>query len=86
MGHPSVAEAAVFAIQSDKWMERPMACVVLKEGKFSTKEELTKFLEPMFAKFQLPDVIEFVKEIPKTSVGKFKKSVLREAYKHVRVN
>ncbi len=86
MGHPSVAEAAVFAIHSDKWMERPMACIVLKEGKGATKEELIKFLEPQFAKFQLPDVIEFVKEIPKTSVGKFKKSVLRDAYKNFKVN
>jgi len=80
MGHPSVAEAAVFAIPDDKWMERPMAAVVLKEGKTATKEELNKFIEPHFTKFWLPDVYEFVKEIPKTSVGKFKKSVLRERY------
>jgi fatty-acyl-CoA synthase len=82
MGHPSVAEAAVFAIPNEKWMERPMACVVLKEGRETTKEELIRFLEPHFAKFQLPDAIEFVKEIPKTSVGKFKKSVLREQFKN----
>lgn len=80
MGHPSVAEAAVFAIPDDKWMERPMAAVVLKEGKTATKEELNKFIEPQFTKFWLPDVYEFVKEIPKTSVGKFKKSVLRERF------
>lgn len=80
MGHPAVAEAAVFAIPSEKWVERPMACVVLKEGKHATKEELNKFLEPMFAKFWLPDAYEFIKEIPKTSVGKFKKSVLREQF------
>jgi fatty-acyl-CoA synthase len=86
MGHPAVAEAAVFAVFSEKWMERPMACVVLKAGKSATKEELIKFLEPHFAKFQLPDVIEFVNEIPKTSVGKFKKSVLREMYKEVKVS
>jgi fatty-acyl-CoA synthase len=85
MGHPAVAEAAVFAIPSEKWMERPLACVVLKEGKSATKEELRKFLEPHFAKFQLPDAFEFVKEIPKTSVGKFKKSVLREMYKDFKV-
>ena len=80
MGHPSVAEAAVFAIADDKWMERPMAAVVLKEGKSATKEELNEFIAPHFTKFWLPDVYEFVKEIPKTSVGKFKKSVLRERY------
>jgi fatty-acyl-CoA synthase len=81
MGHPAVAEAAVFAIPSAKWAERPMACVVLKEGKTTTDTELIEFLTPQFAKFQLPDVIKFVKEIPKTSVGKFKKSAMREEYK-----
>ncbi len=81
MGHPSVAEAAVIAIADEKWTERPLACVVLKEGKQATKEELRKFLEPHFAKFQIPDAFEFVKEIPKTSVGKFKKSALREKFK-----
>jgi fatty-acyl-CoA synthase len=80
MGHPAVAEAAVFAIPDQKWAERPMACVVLKDGKTATRDELHKFLEPLFAKFWLPDAYEFVKEIPKTSVGKFKKSVLREQY------
>ncbi|HCW08729.1 MAG TPA: long-chain fatty acid--CoA ligase, partial [Cytophagales bacterium] len=82
MGHPSVAEAAVFAIPSAKWVERPMACVVLREGKTATKEEIIKFLEPSFTKIQLPDHIEFVKEISKTSVGKFKKTALREQYKY----
>lgn len=86
MGHPAVAEAAVFAIPDEKWMERPMACVVVREGKSTTKDELIKFLEPHFAKFQLPDAIEFIKEIPKTSVGKFKKSVLRDKYKDYKSN
>lgn len=81
MGHPSVAEAAVFAIPSEKWVERPMACVVLKEGKTATEEELLTFIASQFAKFQLPDVIKFVQAIPKTSVGKFKKTILREEYK-----
>jgi len=80
MGHPAVAEAAVFAIPHEKWVERPMACVVLKEGKTTTQEELSAFLAPHFAKFSLPDAYAFVKEIPKTSVGKFKKSALREQY------
>lgn len=81
MGHPAVAEAAVFAIPDEKWMERPMACIVLKEGKSATADELRQFLEPQFAKFWLPEVYEFVKEIPKTSVGKFRKTALREMYK-----
>jgi fatty-acyl-CoA synthase len=85
MGHPSVAEAAVFAIPSEKWMERPMAAIVLKEGKSATKDALNKFLEPNFAKFWLPDAYEVVKEIPKTSVGKFKKSALREMFKDYKV-
>jgi fatty-acyl-CoA synthase len=80
MGHPAVAEAAVFAIPDEKWLERPMAAVVLKEGKSTSREELNEFIAPHFTKFWLPDVYEFVKEIPKTSVGKFKKSVLREKY------
>lgn len=80
MGHPAVVEAAVFAIPHEKWVERPMACVVLKEGKTTTQDELNAFLAPHFAKFSLPDAYAFVKEIPKTSVGKFKKSVLREQY------
>ena len=84
MGHPAVAEAAVIAIADAKWTERPLACVVLKEGKQTTDEELHKFLEPHFAKFWLPDAYEFVKEIPKTSVGKFKKSALREMFKDYR--
>ncbi|MBL7845996.1 MAG: long-chain fatty acid--CoA ligase [Cyclobacteriaceae bacterium] len=82
MGHPAVAEAAVFAIPSEKWMERPMAAIVLKEGKSVTVEELNTFLEPHFAKFWLPEAYETVKEIPKTSVGKFKKSTLREMFRN----
>ena len=80
MGHPAVLEAAVFAIPSSKWGERPMAVVVLKPHAETTEEELKASLATHFPKFWLPDVIEFVKEIPKTSVGKFKKSALRELY------
>jgi fatty-acyl-CoA synthase len=80
MGHPAVLEAAVFAIPSSKWDERPMAVVVLKPNAETTEEELRASLAPHFPKFWLPDIIEFVKEIPKTSVGKFKKSALREAF------
>jgi fatty-acyl-CoA synthase len=81
MGHPAVLEAAVFAIPHTKWDERPMAAVVLKPNAVATASELNAFLAPHFAKFWLPDAYEFVNEIPKTSVGKFKKSVLRELYK-----
>jgi fatty-acyl-CoA synthase len=82
MGHPAVAEAAVIAVPHPKWDERPLAVVVLKPGQQASAAELIKFLEPGFAKWWLPDRIEFADEIPRTSVGKFKKSVLRERYQH----
>ena len=77
MGHDAVLEAAVIAIPHERWSERPMACVVLKPGAHATKEELIEHLGPHFPKWWLPDEIEFVAEIPKTSVGKFDKKVLR---------
>jgi fatty-acyl-CoA synthase len=81
MGHPAVAEAAVVAVPHPKWDERPLAVVVLKPGAQATPEDLLAFLAPQFAKWWLPDVIEFATEIPRTSVGKFKKSVLRDQFR-----
>lgn len=78
MAHEAVFEAAVVAVPHPEWQERPIACVVLKEGKNATKEELYDFLRPQFAKWWLPDDIVFMNEIPKTSVGKFLKLKLRE--------
>jgi fatty-acyl-CoA synthase len=80
MAHPAVAEAAVIAIPDEKWQERPLAVVVLKEGASATEDELRSFLAPQFAKWWLPDRVEFVAEIPKTAVGKFKKTTLREQF------
>ena len=80
MGHPAVAEAAVIAIPDAKWSERPLAAVVLKEGAAATADELREFLAPNFAKWWLPDCFEFIGEIPKTSVGKFRKIALRERF------
>jgi fatty-acyl-CoA synthase len=80
MAHPSVAEAAVIAIPDEKWDERPLAAVVLKPGETAGADELREFLAPQFAKWWLPDRIEFIEEIPKTSVGKFKKTALREQF------
>jgi fatty-acyl-CoA synthase len=77
MANPAVAEAAVIAVPDEKWGERPLAAVVLKEGASATAGELREFLAPRFAKWWLPDRFEFVDEIPKTSVGKFDKKVLR---------
>jgi fatty-acyl-CoA synthase len=80
MGHPAVKEAAVVGIPHPKWQERPLAAVVLKEGATATPEELREFLAKSFAKWQLPDAFVFVPEIPRTSVGKFKKTALREQF------
>ena len=78
MSHDDVFEAAVVAMPHPKWQERPLACVVLKEEATVTKDELMDFLATQFAKWWLPDDIVFLKEIPKTSVGKFLKAKLRE--------
>jgi acyl-CoA synthetase (AMP-forming)/AMP-acid ligase II len=80
MGHPAVAEAAVIAIPDEKWSERPLAVVVLKEGETATPEELRAHLEGQVAKWWLPEAFEFVDEIPKTAVGKFRKTALREQF------
>ena len=80
MAHPAVAEAAVIAIPDEKWTERPLAAVVLKEGETATADDLRDFLAPSFAKWWLPDRFEFVAEIPKTAVGKFRKTALREQF------
>ncbi|MBV9000566.1 MAG: long-chain fatty acid--CoA ligase [Solirubrobacterales bacterium] len=80
MGHPAVAEAAVIAIPDDQWGERPMAVLVLKEGAEATPEDLRQHLSGHFAKWQLPERMEFIDEIPRTATGKFKKIALREQF------
>jgi fatty-acyl-CoA synthase len=80
MGHPAVKEACVVGVPHPKWQERPLAAVVLKDGKTASAEELRAFLAATFAKWQLPDAIVFVEAIPRTSVGKFKKTALREQF------
>ncbi len=80
MAHPAVAEAAVIGVPDERWQERPLAAVVLKAGQTATAAELRQFLAPSFAKWWLPDRFEFVEEIPKTAVGKFRKTALREQF------
>jgi len=75
-----VKEACVVGVPHPKWQERPLAAVVLKEGKIATAEQLREFLAATFAKWQLPDAFVFVEAIPRTSVGKFKKVALREQF------
>ena len=80
MSHPAVLEAAVFAAKHARWSERPLAAIVVKEGKTVTKDELRAHLEPKFAKFWLPDDYVFMNQIPRTSTGKFLKTKLRELH------
>jgi fatty-acyl-CoA synthase len=77
MSHPDVMEAAVIAKPDERWTERPLACVVCREGSSPTREELRAHLEPLVAKWWLPDEYAFIEAVPKTSVGKFDKKVLR---------
>jgi fatty-acyl-CoA synthase len=80
MGHPSVAEASVVGVPDERWGERPLATVVLRTGESVTAEELRDFLVGQVARWQLPEHWSFVAEVPKTSVGKFDKKVLRQRY------
>ncbi|GAB3461830.1 long-chain fatty acid--CoA ligase [Actinophytocola sediminis] len=79
MGHPAVAEAAVIGVPDEKWDERPLVAVVLAADATATADELREFLRDKVAKWQLPENWAFVDEVPKTSVGKFDKKVLRAA-------
>lgn len=80
MNHPKVKEAAVIAIPDSKWLERPLACVVCKENETLSLSELQDFLSAHFAKYQIPEHYALVNEIPKTSVGKFDKKMMRKMY------
>jgi acyl-CoA synthetase (AMP-forming)/AMP-acid ligase II len=80
MAHPSVAEAAVIGVQDEKWGERPLAAVVPAAGATVTPDELRAFLAEKLPRWQLPERWTFIAEVPKTSVGKFQKTKLREQY------
>jgi acyl-CoA synthetase (AMP-forming)/AMP-acid ligase II len=82
VAHPKVKEAAVIAIPDEKWNERPLALVVPVSADMTPEHyELTNYLAQKFMKLWLPDKYVFVKEIPKTSVGKIDKKVLRQRYR-----
>ena len=80
MAHPDVAEAAVVAVPDEKWGERPLATVVLREGASVDYAALRDFLAGPIAKWQLPERWAIVAAVPKTSVGKFDKKVIRRQY------
>jgi fatty-acyl-CoA synthase len=80
MGHPGVAEAAVIGVPDPTWDERPLACVVLREGAARDAEALRGFLDGKVAGWWLPERWAFLSELPRTSVGKFDKKVLRARY------
>ena len=85
MAHEAVTEATVIAVDHEKWQERPMACVVLRDGAEASSEELDAHLGERFPDWWLPDRYEFVEAIPRTSTGKFDKKTLREEFGDVRL-
>jgi fatty-acyl-CoA synthase len=80
MAHPAVREAAVVGVPDDRWQERPLAAVVLHDDKQASAEEIRAWLAERVAKWWLPERWAFIPEVPRTSVGKFDKKVLRKAY------
>ncbi|HEY5011042.1 MAG TPA: fatty acid--CoA ligase, partial [Acidimicrobiales bacterium] len=80
MAHPAVFEAAVIAVPDERWQERPLSCVVLRPDATASAEELRDFLATKVAKWWLPERWAFIETVPKTSVGKFDKKVLRAQY------
>ena len=80
MGHPDVLEAAVIGVPDEKWDERPLACVVVRDDAELTPRGLSTFLEGRVAKWWIPERWSFIDEVPKTSVGKFSKKTLRERH------
>jgi 3-(methylthio)propionyl---CoA ligase len=85
MGHPAVLEAAAIACHHPKWDERPLLVVVKKPGTDLGREELLSYFEGRIAKWQIPDDVAFVAEIPHTATGKIQKLKLREQFKSHRL-
>jgi fatty-acyl-CoA synthase len=80
MAHPDVLEAAVIGVADERWGERPLATVVLAGGATVTAADLREFLGGVIPRWQLPERWSFITEVPKTSVGKFAKTKIRDAY------
>ena len=82
MAHPDISEASVVGIAHPKYRVRPLALVAVKPATLLSKGEVLSSIGSEFGKWQLPDEVIFVEEIPKTSVGKFSKKDIRERYKN----
>jgi fatty-acyl-CoA synthase len=82
MAHPDIVEASVIGVPDPRWQERPLACVVRKSGSDVAPAELAAFLADRVAKWQVPERWSFIAEVPKTSVGKFDKKVLRARHEN----
>ncbi|MGN6088465.1 MAG: long-chain fatty acid--CoA ligase [Actinomycetes bacterium] len=80
MAHPAVLEASVVGVPDERWGERPLATVVVREGQSVSAEQLREFLADKVARWQLPERWAFIDAVPKTSVGKFDKKVIRQRY------
>jgi len=80
MAHPKIAEAAVIGVPHPRWSERPLACVVPAADAELTRDDVIDYLGGKVAKWQLPDDVVFIDEVPKTSVGKFSKKTLRDRF------
>jgi len=80
MAHPAVAEAAVIGVHHPKWDERPLLVIVKRAGQEVTRDEMLKFYEGKIAKWQIPDDVAFVAELPHTATGKISKLNLRAQF------
>jgi len=81
--HPRIREAAVVGIEHPQWQERPVALVVTEDGNEVPIGEIHELLAPRFAKWQLPDTVLFMDALPRTSVGKLDKKVIRAQHAHL---
>lgn len=80
IAHPDVVEAAVVGVPDERWQERPLAVVVLREDANTGASELRKFLADRVVRWWLPERWAFADEIPRTSVGKYDKKTIRSRY------
>jgi fatty-acyl-CoA synthase len=80
IGHPAVADAAAIAAKHEKWDERPVLLVVKAPDAEITEANIIAFFEEKIAKWQIPDKVIFVEELPRNATGKVLKNKLREEY------